>query len=159
MIRCIGAGILLVSSLLSLSMAASKEESVMDTEQAKVLAVVETMTAAFHNQDIDGVLASYETGAAVNFEPGKKITDPAVIRQMFEGAFNIDPTFSYPNGHEVYTSNDLALHIAPWIMQGKAADGSEIKQTGLSVSVLRKQQNGQWLLVLDNPHGQLLIAN
>ena len=158
MIRRIGAGILLFSSLLNLSMAASKEESLMNTEQVKVLAAIETMTAAFHNQDIDAVLASYETGASVNFEPGVNVSDPSVLKEMFQGAFLINPRFSYPNGHEVYISNDLALHIAPWVMQGKAPDGSKIEQTGLSVAVLRKQVSGQWLLVLDNPHGQILMT-
>ena len=58
MIRRIGAAILLFSSLLNLSMAASTEESVMNTEQIKVIAAIETMTAAFHNKDIEAVLAS-----------------------------------------------------------------------------------------------------
>lgn len=129
----------------------------MNSEETNVLNTVESMTDAFNQKDIHGVLSSYETDAAVMFEPEEKISDPAVLRQMFEGAFNLNPTFSYPNGHEVYISNDIALHISPWVMKGSQPDGSKIEQSGLSVAILRKQTNGRWLLVLDNPHGQLLM--
>lgn len=151
--------VLLVTSLLSISIAVSKETKIMNEEESNVLGTVEAMTSAFHKKDIDGVLTSYEGGAAIMFEPGTKISDPAVIRQMFEGAFQINPAYSYPQGHEVYVSNDIALHIAPWVMEGTAPDGSNIEQSGLSVAVLRKQKNGMWLLVIDNPHGQRLMKN
>ncbi|MEJ2419295.1 MAG: DUF4440 domain-containing protein [Exilibacterium sp.] len=133
-----GAFILLVISLLSVSIAASEEEKPMIKEEAKVLETIETMTSAFHRKDMDGVLTSYEDGAAVMFEPGTRVSDPAVLRQMFEGAFQFNPNFNYPKGHEVYISNDIALHIAPWVMKGKAPDGTDIEQGGLSVAVLRK---------------------
>ena len=129
----------------------------MNSEETNVLNTVESMTDAFNQKDIDGVLSRYEIDAAVMFEPEEKISGPAVLRQMFEGAFNLNPTFSYPNGHEVYISNDIALHISPWVMKGSQPDGSKIEQSGLSVAILRKQTNGRWLLVLDNPHGQLLM--
>jgi ketosteroid isomerase-like protein len=50
------------------------------------------------------------------------------------------------------------MHFAPWTMTGKTPDGHEIKQSGLSVVVLRKQGNGKWLMVFDNPFGQHLMA-
>ena len=159
MIQHYGAFILLVTSLLSFSVAASEEEKLMNKDEPKVLEAIETMTSAFHKKDIDGVLTSYEEGASVMFEPGVRISDPAALRQMFEGAFQLNPKFNYPKGHEVYISNNIALHIAPWVMKGKTPDGTTIEQSGLSVAVLRKQEGGKWLLVLDNPHGQLLMGN
>ncbi|WGV98419.1 DUF4440 domain-containing protein [Vibrio sp. YMD68] len=129
----------------------------MNSEQNKVLNTVATMTSSFHKKDITGVLNSYEDGGAVVFEPGTPISDPKLLKEMFEGAFLINPQFDYPNGHEVYIVNDIALHIAPWVMYGTAPDDTQIKETGLSVAVLRKQANGQWLIVLDNPNGQALM--
>ncbi len=130
----------------------------MNQEETSVLTTIKTMTAAFHQQDIKMVLASYEEEAAIMFEPAVTVSDPSEIKHMFEGAFQINPNYSYPNGHEVYIVNNIAMHIAPWVMKGKAPDGTDIEQTGLSVAVLRKQPNGQWLMVLDNPHGQRLIT-
>jgi ketosteroid isomerase-like protein len=42
-------------------------------------------------------------------------------------------------------------------MTGTAPDGTPIRQSGLSVAVLRKQADGKWLMVFDNPFGQHLL--
>ena len=115
------------------------------------------MTTAFHNGDIEGVMASYESKATVVFEPGKPVSDPAVLRDMFKGAFTLNPKFSY-SGHEVFVVNDIAVHIAPWTMRGKTPDGADIEQKGLSIAVRRRQPDGKWLMVIDNPHGQYLMG-
>jgi len=129
----------------------------MNSEESKALNTITSMTTAFHHQDMAGIMASYENGGAVMFEPGKAISDPEIIKKMFAGFFQINPNFTYPKGHEVYIANDIALHIAPWEMTGKMPDGTEIQKKGLSVAVLRKQTNGDWLMVLDNPNGQALM--
>ena len=129
----------------------------MNKEQKSVISAIETMTAAFHKQDIENVMAAYEKGAAIMFEPGQQSSDPILVKKMFQGFFQLNPSFIYPQGHEVYIANDIALHISPWKMRGTSSEGQDIEQSGLSVAVLRKQVDGQWLLVLDNPHGQLLL--
>lgn len=135
----------------------SQEEQSMNKEQKTVVSTVETMTAAFHKQDIENVMAAYEKGAAVMFEPGQQTSDPALVKKIFQNFFQLNPSFTYPQGHEVYIANDIALHLSPWKMQGTSSEGQSIEQSGLSIAVLRKQADGQWLLVLDNPHGQRLL--
>lgn len=128
----------------------------MTPEQDKVLKAVESMTSAFHKGDIDGVMNSYENAATVMFEPGVPVTDVEVIKQMFQGAFTLNPQFEY-SGHEVIVTGDIAVHFAPWKMTGKTPEGHAVEQSGLSVAVLRKQADGRWLMVIDNPHGQALM--
>lgn len=130
----------------------------MSLEEKNVLSTVERMTAAFHKGDIAGVMASYEPDATVVFEPGAPVTDPAVLRQMFQGAFTLKPHFEYA-GHEVYVQGDIAVHFAPWRMTGKSPDGMDVENSGLSVAILRKQSDGNWLMIFDNPHGQRLMPN
>ncbi len=156
MILKYGTYILLLANLPGCTADAVEEEKRMSNEQ-NVLSMVETMTQAFHRKDIKSVLASYEDGAAVMFEPAKKVSGKEALQKMFEDAFQLNPRFEYPNGHEVYTAGDIALHIAPWTMKGKDPNGADIQQSGLSVAVLRRQTDGKWLLILDNPHGQLLM--
>ena len=79
-----------------------------------------------------------------------------LLKEMFQGAFSLNPKFTY-SGHEVFVNGDIAVHIAPWTMKGQAPDGSEVKQEGLSIAVLRKQKDGKWLMVFDDPHGQFLM--
>jgi len=44
-------------------------------------------------------------------------------------------------------------------MVGTLPDGSKIEQNGLSVATLRKQPDGSWLMIQDNPHGQFRLNN
>lgn len=143
--------------LCNISLANHHKDTKMSSDKDKVANVVQVMTEAFHKKDMHNIMASYEKGAAIMFEPGVAISDPEMIEKMFEGAFQINPEFTYPNGHEVYIANDIAMHIAPWIMIGKTPDGTDIEQKGLSVAILRKQENGDWLMVLDNPNSQALM--
>lgn len=125
-------------------------------DQKAVMNAILAMTESFHKKDIDGVLASYEPNAVIVFEPEKPVSDPNAIREGFNGFFAVNPRFEY-SGHEVFINGTLAMHFAPWTMTGKTPDGTEIKQSGLSVVVLRKQSNGKWLMVFDNPFGQHLL--
>jgi ketosteroid isomerase-like protein len=136
----------------------TKIEKTITAEEKKVLSVISKMTDAFHAGDIEKVMANYESNSTIMFEPGKPVSDPKLLREMFKGFFAVSPTFKY-SGHEVFIENDIAMHITPWTMTGKAPDGSIIKQSGLSVAVLRRQSDGNWLMVIDNPHGQNLMKN
>lgn len=135
--------------------AAESPQTMNETEQ-NVLAAVESMTAAFHDKNIERVLSSYEQDATIVFQPGEPSDQIANIRAGFEGFFAVNPRFDYA-GHEVYVSGDIAVHIAPWTMSGQTPDGQELKQSGLSIAVLRQQPDGEWLMVIDNPHGSRLM--
>lgn len=128
----------------------------MTEEQQNVLNAIEKMTKAFENKDIDKVMACYEPEAVVVFEPESPVSDTSILREMFTGMSMVNPIFTY-SGHEVFITGNIATHIAPWKMTAKAPDGTEIKQNGLSIAVLRKQKDGNWLMILDNPHGQFLM--
>jgi len=128
----------------------------MTEEQQNVLNAIEKMTEAFQNKDIDKVMAFYEPNAVVVFEPESPVSDTNVLREMFQGMSMVNPVFTY-SGHEVFITGNIATHIAPWKMTGKAPDGTEINQSGLSIAVLRKQEDGKWLMILDNPHGSFLM--
>lgn len=125
-------------------------------EQNEVMNVIMKMTSAFHKKDINEVMASYEPQAVIVFEPEKPVSDRTAIIEGFNSFFAVSPIFEY-SGHEVFINGNIAIHFAPWVMKGKAPDGTEITQSGLSVAVLRKQPNGKWLMVFDNPFGQHLL--
>lgn len=125
-------------------------------QQQEVLTSILNMTSSFHEKDIEGVMSSYERNAVIVFEPEKPVSEPTAIREGFYGFFKLNPKFEY-SGHEVFVNGDLAIHFAPWAMTGKTPDGTHIQQSGLSVAVLRKQKDGRWLMVFDNPFGQHLL--
>jgi uncharacterized protein (TIGR02246 family) len=147
---------LLLTTTIKAQTTKSMEKKKFTTEQNEIMQVILDMTNSFHKKDLSGVLASYEPNAVIVFEPEKPVSGTDAIKQGFMGFFAFDPKFEY-SGHEVFINGDLAMHFAPWTMKGKAPDGTEVTQSGLSVVVLRKQTNGKWLMVFDNPFGQHLM--
>ncbi len=129
----------------------------MTQDQQDALTLVQNMTAAFQSNDIAAVMASYESQATVLFEPNTPISDPTQLEQMFTGMAMVNPVFDYA-GHEVIVNGDIAVHIAPWNMTGRTPDGQDIAQSGLSIAVMRKQADGGWKMVIDNPHGGRLLT-
>jgi uncharacterized protein (TIGR02246 family) len=146
----------IMSALLINAQTKNTMKTTFSSEQNEVMDVILKMTDAFHKKDLKGVLESYEPNAVIVFEPEKPSSGLDAISDGFKGFFTLDPTFKY-SGHEVFINGDLAMHFAPWTMTGRMPDGSAVKQSGLSVVVLRKQPNGKWLMVFDNPFGQHLL--
>lgn len=124
-------------------------------EKTLILSTIETMTRAFNQGDIDGVMRTYEAGAVVVGQPGAPVSGEQPLRAMFAGVVAAKAQFSF-FGHEVVQAGDLAVHLTPWRMTGAAPDGSPIQAEGLSVAVLRRQPGGRWLMVIDHPFGDSL---
>ena len=143
---------------LSLPTFTTAEGQTMTDDQKAVLATVEHMTGRFMAGDIPAVMDSYESKATVVFEPESPVSEAEKLVAMFTGMSGVSPVFTYPAGHEVIVNEDIALHISPWSMTGKTPDGQELAQQGLSVAVLRRQPDGGWKMVIDNPHGGHLLS-
>ncbi len=126
-------------------------------EQKKVFSTIEKMVTSFQNKDIDGVLETYEDNAVIMFEPQKPVQGKETLRAMFTQFVGMNPQYTF-SGHEIYISGNIATHISPWKMIGHMPDGTKIEEEGLSVAILRKQADGNWLMIQDNPHGQFLLG-
>src|SRR6184192_3443065 len=99
-----------------------------------MLSTIDQMTKAFHQGNIDGIMATYEPGAVVISEPGRPLSGTAALRAMFAGFVAAKARFTF-SGHEVVQSDDIALHLTPWRMAGVAPDETPITANGLSVAV------------------------
>ncbi|WP_150523758.1 YybH family protein [Roseibium sediminis] len=145
-----------VFSLITPTISNSAGNEVMTSDEQTILSTVLSMTQAFHSGNIDDVMDTYETSQSIAFEPGQAVSDAKLARQMFQDFSSMQPQFTY-SGHEVIVEGDLAIHIAPWTMSGRDPDNNEIEMSGLSVAVLRRQQDGSWKIVIDNPYGSHLL--
>ena len=125
-------------------------------QKAEILSTIDDMTTAFHAGDIDGILRTYEPGAVVIGEPGTAVSGTPALRAMFAGFIAAKAHFTF-QGHEVIQAGDIALHLTPWQMAGVGPDGKPVAARGLSVAVLRRQQDGRWLMVIDDPFGDALL--
>jgi uncharacterized protein (TIGR02246 family) len=126
-------------------------------EHQAIQAAVDAMTAAFAAHDVDGIMAAYEPAAVVVGEPGRPVAGDAALRALFAGFIAVDPRFTF-FAHEIVQAGDLAVHLNTWRLDGRAPDGTPVEQHGLSVAVLRRQPDGRWLLVIDHPFGDAILA-
>lgn len=89
--------------------------------------------------DVDGLVALYEPDAVVAFPPGSLQTGHAEIRKMYEQFVAAVPELSPGKQHPPLVSGDLAMTVAT------QTNGD------LTVEVARRQPDGSWLWVLDQP--------
>jgi uncharacterized protein (TIGR02246 family) len=125
-------------------------------ELAKIQSTIDTNNAAVSARDIEGILATYEANAVLVGQPGMPAMGTPALRESFKQFLALGPKLTVTS-HEVVQAGDIALHSYTWKMSGKAPDGAPVEQGGLSVVVLRKQSDGRWLMVIDNPFGDHLL--
>jgi ketosteroid isomerase-like protein len=143
---------IIISLTLILSLSAFSKN--MD-EKVKVKNTIDRMVQALKVGNIQGVLDTYEQTAKVVSKPGVNVTG-VELKKMFLQIIQMNPVFSFPK-HEIIIVGNIAVHTSTWIMEATTPDGKKIKDSGLSVVVLRKQKNGNWLMILDNPNGGHLL--
>jgi ketosteroid isomerase-like protein len=122
----------------------------------QILSTIQQMVSSFHEGDIAGIMKTYEPGAVVVGQPGAPVSGRAALETMFAAFIAAGARFTFL-GHEVIEAGDLALHFTPWRMTGTDPAGSPITGGGLSVAVLRRQPDGKWLMVIDDPYGDSIL--
>lgn len=125
-------------------------------EKEQILSTIDHMVNAFHKGDIVGILKTYEPAAVVVAEPGVPVSGKSALEAMFAEFIAAGARFTFL-GHEVIQAGDLAVHFTPWRMTGTGPDGKPISGGGLSVAVLRRQPDGKWLMVIDDPYGDSVM--
>ena len=102
--------------------------------------------------DVDAAVALYEPGATFVPEPGKTVTGTAAIREVMADFIALKPTLKV-DVTLVVQSGDTAVLYSQWNLTGTAPDGSAMDMAGKGQEVVRRQANGNWLFIIDNPWG------
>ena len=91
-------------------------------------------------KDAEGLALLYEEDAVMAYPPGEQTVGRAAIQKLWEGALQHMPRFEPEEPLPTLISGDLALTSTP------PRDGS-----GARAQVVRRQSDGTWLRVLDQP--------
>ena len=113
---------------------------------------VQLFAQYLNSGDLDGALTLYEPGASFLPEPGTVVSGLDAIRAALQGFFALRPVLA-GDVQRVVRADDTALVVNAWKLSGTLPDGTPVQQSGTSADVLRRQPDGQWLLLIDDPWG------
>jgi ketosteroid isomerase-like protein len=94
----------------------------------------------------------YEPNAAFAGQPGRLSHGLPGIREGLAGFISMRGTLDL-KVTRVLEAGGLALVIGVWTFAGTGPDGKPVKLASHSADVLRRQTDGSWRFVIDNPWG------
>jgi uncharacterized protein (TIGR02246 family) len=101
--------------------------------------------------DVEGLTTLYEPGASLVQQDGSVATGRSAIREALAGFAAMRPQLRMNILKVVRVGDDLAVLYNDWTMAAKAPDGNPFEMTGKAVEVVRRQPDGSWRFVLDDP--------
>ena len=110
------------------------------------------VAAAVNAGDLDAAVALYEPEAALLPEPGKTVVGLPAIREALTSfaAMNATLTIEVPL---VVEAGDTAVLHSNWAMKGTDGAGNAVDMQGNGVEIVRRQADGTWKFIIDNPWG------
>ena len=107
---------------------------------------------ALNGGDLDALVALYEPQASLTPSPGNRVTGTRAIRDALAAFVAGKPRITL-RPRVVAQSADVALVTASWDLAMTGPDGKPVQMSAQSVEVLRRQPDGRWLFVIDEPFG------
>jgi uncharacterized protein (TIGR02246 family) len=92
----------------------------------------------------------YASDAILVPEPGQQIRGKEGIRAALEGFLSAKGTITIET-RSVMVLDDIALTRGRWTLRGTGADGQPLQMGADSAQVWRRQPDGTWLAIIDDP--------
>jgi ketosteroid isomerase-like protein len=101
---------------------------------------------------LDALVSLYEPTAGYAAQPGRLVHGVTGVRSALADVIAMRGKLNL-KVRRVLEASDLALVIGVWSFTGTGAGGEPVKFAAKSADVLRRQLDGSWRLVIDNPWG------
>ena len=107
---------------------------------------------ALNAQDLEAALSLYEDDAILVPESGVLATGFDEILVALADLLALKPTGTIETKTTEITG-DVALMHSPWTQVGTGEDGGKVSFSGITAEVVRRQADGTWKYVIDDPWG------
>lgn len=114
--------------------------------------VLASIVEGINTGNLDALMNLYEAQAAFATQPGSLAHGLQGIRDGLAGFIAMKGTLDL-KVTRVLEVNDLALVIGTWSFAGTGPDGQPVRLAAQNADVLRRQSDGSWRFVIDNPWG------
>lgn len=104
--------------------------------------------------DLEALMELYEPDAVFEPQPDVVMVGIDEIRAALSEFVLLRPRIEYVKQPEVLTVGEVALVSNMWTMTATAQDGSVVRDGGRSADVVRRQADGSWLVMIDQPRGE-----
>jgi uncharacterized protein (TIGR02246 family) len=105
--------------------------------------------------DIEGLLSLYEPEACLTGPDGSVAVGHAAIRALLAG-FEEGAVQMHMHVVKVVRAGDLAVMTNDWRAVGRNPDGSPLEISGRAIEVVRRQPDGTWRFVVDDPYAEFV---
>ena len=106
----------------------------------------------FNAADIEAMVLLYEPNATLAPFPGEPVSGHAAIREALAGFLALKGRMELKID-KIFRTADVALIFSSWSLKGTGPDGKPLEMTGQTSDVVRRQTDGTWRFVIDNPLG------
>ena len=104
----------------------------------------------FNHGDIEALVALYAPDATIVSEPGQQVSGKESVRAALEGFLSLKGTITLET-RNVVVAGEIALTRGRWALRGTGADGQPLEMGSDNAEVWRRQPDGTWLTIIDNP--------
>jgi uncharacterized protein (TIGR02246 family) len=114
--------------------------------------VLESIVDGINSGDLESLMPLYESEAAFATQPGTLAHGTPGVREALTGFISMKGKLDL-EVTRVLEVGDLALVIGVWSFNGTGPDGEPVRLAAKNADVLRRQTDGTWRFVIDNPWG------
>jgi uncharacterized protein (TIGR02246 family) len=119
--------------------------------------VLEAVVEGINTGNFETLMALYEPEAAFATQPGRLAPGLGGIRDALGGFVAMNGKLDLEVSR-VLEVGDLALVVGDWSFTGTGPRGELVKLAAKNADVLRRQADGSWRFVIDNPWGTDSVA-
>lgn len=114
--------------------------------------VLQSIVDGINTGNLDSLMPLYEPEAAFATQPGSLNHGLPGVREALAGFIAMKGKLEL-KVTRVLEASDLALVTTVWSFTGTGPDGEPVALAAKSADVLRRQADGSWRMVIDNPWG------
>jgi uncharacterized protein (TIGR02246 family) len=104
--------------------------------------------------DVEGVVTLYEEGGSLVQHDGGVASGHAAIRGVIARLVAMRPRLRNDVVRVVKAGEDLAVLYNDWVMSATGRDGLLRERAGKAIEVVRRQPDGTWRFVIDDPYAR-----